>query len=113
MQGFARAIIFEMLFSERQKRLIGRLLFLLVPYSLLRLGFYLYHRQLYVEVPSSEVLMSFVIGMRFDMAAICFVNAPMVLLSFVSNIKDKVERYLFVGINAIFLIGSCIDFELF
>ena len=102
-----------MLFSSRQWRLIGRLLFLLIPYSLLRLGFYFYHHSSYVSFSTPEILESFLLGMRFDLAAICLINIPLIVLAIFPKVGERLERWFFILWNAIFMIGSFIDFELF
>lgn len=99
-----------------QRRLIKRFLFLLIPYSLLRIGFYFYHLSLYRQFNQTEIFQSFLLGVRFDVAAIFILNFPFVLISFFS-FKDRwpinLERFFFVVINGLAFLAAIDDFELF
>lgn len=105
-----------MIFTNWHTRLIKRFLFLLIPYSLLRIGFYFYHFDVYRHFELSEIFTSFLIGIRFDIAAICLINIPIILLSLVPSNKTnffKFERLLFTFINTCGFIVSIDDYELF
>ena len=105
----------EML-SSQQIRLIKRLLFLLIPYSLLRIGFYFYHLTIYKQFTQEEIFQSFLLGIRFDIAAILLVNAVTILLSFIPSINHKFltfERGLFILLNTAAMIIAIDDYELF
>ncbi len=102
--------------SSYQMRLLKRLLFLLVPYSLLRVCFYFYHLNLYSDFKTSEILYGFLIGVRFDVAAIILVNIPVVFLSSVQIFNEKFlkfERFVFIFLNTCAFLMAIIDFELF
>jgi phosphoglycerol transferase MdoB-like AlkP superfamily enzyme len=102
--------------SPHQIRLIKRLLFLLIPYSLLRIGFYFYHLNIYKQFTQEEIFLSFLLGIRFDVAAILLVNAFIILLSFIQVYTPpflKIERILFILFNTVALIVAVDDFELF
>ena len=105
-----------MIFTNWHTRLIKRLLFLLLPYSLLRIGFYFYHLDIYRHFELFEILTSFLIGIRFDIAAICLINIPIILLSLIPSNKPnflKFERLLFTFINTCGFIVTIDDYELF
>lgn len=102
--------------SSHQIRLLKRLLFLLIPYSLLRIGFYLYHLNIYKQFTQDEVFESFFLGIRFDVAAIILVNLPIILLSFIPSYNSKFisfERFIFIFINTAAFIVGIDDYELF
>lgn len=99
--------------TGREIRLIKRLFFLMVPYSILRIGFYFYHLNIYKFFTQEEIFRSFLLGVRFDIAAICLLNIPIVFLAIFPILKEKWERFLYIFINTIGLIISVDDFELF
>jgi phosphoglycerol transferase MdoB-like AlkP superfamily enzyme len=102
--------------SAQQIRLLKRLLFLLIPYSLLRIGFYFYHLNIYKQFTQEEVFESFLMGVRFDIAAIVLVNAVPILLSFIQTFNHKFitfERVLFIFLNTAAFIVAIDDYELF
>jgi len=105
-----------LLLSTHQIRLLKRLLFLLIPYTLLRVGFFFYHIDMYREFSRDEILMSFLLGIRFDIAAIVLVNAVPILLSFIKTFNHKflsLERGLFIILNTAAFITAVDDYELF
>ncbi len=105
-----------MLLSTFHSRLLKRFFFLLVFYSLVRIGFYFYHLNIYKHFHADEILHSFLLGMRFDVAAICFVNAPVVLMSVLpwrNRFYQGLERVLFVFFNFLAIVISLVDYELF
>lgn len=105
-----------MFFLNQHIRLFKRFLFLLVPYSLLRVGFYFYHLSIYRQYSQDQVFESFLLGLRFDLAAICLLNVPVVLLNLIPLTGrgiQRIERILFVLINFVGLTASINDFELF
>ena len=102
--------------SSHQIRLLKRLFFLLIPYSLLRIGFYLYHLNIYKQFTQEEIFESLLLGIRFDIAAIILVNIPIILLSFIPSFNSKFlsfERFLFILINTAAFIVGIDDYELF
>jgi phosphoglycerol transferase MdoB-like AlkP superfamily enzyme len=105
-----------MIFTAPHIRLMKRFLFLLIPFTLLRIGFYLYNLNLYKQFTQQEIFESFLLGLRFDLAAICLINIPIILLALlpISNSKFlSFERYLFTSIITVAFLISLIDFELF
>lgn len=102
--------------SSQQIRLLKRLLFLLIPYSLLRIGFYFYHLNIYKQFTQEEIFESFLMGIRFDVAAILLVNAVPILFSFIQTFNHKFvtfERVLFILLNTAAFIVAIDDYELF
>lgn len=105
-----------MFFSDQQLRLFKRLLFLLIPYSCLRIGFYFYHLPIYRQFPQEDIFESFLLGLRFDIAAICLLNLPVILLSLVPSTNPrfiKFDRLLFVFLNFAGIVAALCDYELF
>lgn len=99
---------------DRFLRLLKRFLFLLIPYSLLRVGFYFYHLNIYKQFKQDEIFESFLLGIRFDVAALCLINIPIILLALIPSKKiQKFERLLFVILNASAILAALDDFELF
>ncbi len=99
-----------------QQRLIKRFLFLLLSYSILRVGFYFYHLSIYRQFKQTDIFNSFLLGVRFDISAILLLNLPLTLISFLSVRSQKIvfwERLLFILLNGLALIASVDDFELF
>ncbi|MGE3609722.1 MAG: LTA synthase family protein [Bacteriovoracaceae bacterium] len=102
-----------MIISPRYLQLFKRLSFLLVVYSFIRLGFYFYHHKLFSSFSASDLFYSFFLGLRFDIAAVCLVNAPIVILTSISLINERFLRILFITLNSIGFIISINDYELF
>lgn len=102
-----------MILTGNQKRLLGRLIFLLIPYTLLRIGFYFFHIGLYKQFTEEEIFQSLLMGIRFDIATICFLNIPFILLSLFPRVNQKIERVLFIGINSMGFLSCLMDYELF
>lgn len=87
----------------------GILLFL---YFILRLTFFFYHFDLYRGVSGLELMEGFILGMRFDLAALCLLNLPSIVVSLVPRLA-RVERFFFVVLNTAAVLVSLIDLELF
>ena len=97
-------------------RLIKRFVFLLIPYTLLRVGFYLYHLDIYKNFSQLEILTGFLYGLRFDLAAILLLNIPVILLALIPSKNTRLlflERFLFVFLNSVAFVLSLVDYELF
>ncbi len=103
-------------FTSSQTRLFKRFSLLLFIYSLLRIGFYFYHLSVYRHFTQDEIFESFILGIRFDVAAIVLVNSPIILLSLFQTRNSFVlffERLLFVILNSAAILIAVDDFELF
>ena len=97
-------------------RFIKRFIFLLIIYSLIRLGFYFYHLDIYKQFHQNEIFESFILGLRFDVAAILFLNLPILFLALIPSKNPNFsffERLFFVILNSLGIIASLDDFELF
>ena len=96
-------------------RLLKRFLFLLLPYSILRIGFLFYNFDFYKEVPNYDIFESLFVGIRFDVAAICLLNLPILFLALIPSQNPKFtffDRFLFVFFNCVGFLASVIDYEL-
>jgi phosphoglycerol transferase MdoB-like AlkP superfamily enzyme len=105
-----------MFFSKWYTRLAKRLLFLLIPYSIVRIGFLFYHLNIYKQFTQDELFQSLLLGVRFDIAAICLINIPIILLSLIPSTNPKFlkfERSQFALINTTGFILALNDYELF
>jgi phosphoglycerol transferase MdoB-like AlkP superfamily enzyme len=105
-----------MFLIQRHMHLFKRFLFLLAPYSLLRVGFYFYHLSIYKHFNQNDIFESLILGLRFDVAAICLLNIPSILLALIPSKNSKFlffERVIFVVINTAGFIASLDDYELF
>jgi phosphoglycerol transferase MdoB-like AlkP superfamily enzyme len=105
-----------MIFTPWHARLFKRLAVLLIPYSLLRLGFYFYHLDIYKDFAKIEILLSFVLGLRFDVAAICLLNISIAVMALIPSSAQRfitLERVTFTLINALGFIMTLNDYELF
>lgn len=105
-----------MFFTNQHVRLFKRGLFLLFVYSVIRIGFYFYHLNIYKQFTQQEIFESFLLGIRFDIAAICLLNIPVILLSLIPSNNSsflKFERLVFVFVNFVGLVCALNDYELF
>lgn len=97
--------------------IIKRIAWLMLAYAMARLLFLLWNPSLFAQTPTSQILTSFVYGMRFDLAAILFMNLivlPLWLLPaalFSNRYLQRVELTLFAIVNWIGLGFSFIDAE--
>lgn len=97
--------------------LIKRLTLLFVIYTACRLLFLLFNWTTYSHLATSDLLFSFFHGWRFDLSAICYINALFVILSllpFQLIRKPGYQRFLrvfFVLTNAPFILMNLVDIE--
>lgn len=117
LRDCASAVTIEDMFLiDQHVRILKRFLFLLIPYSLLRIGFYFYHLSTYKQFSQDQIFESLILGIRFDVAAICLLNVPILLLALIpgrNSLFIFFERMLFVLINGAGIIASLDDYELF
>ena len=91
------------------------LLFLL--YTVSRALFLVFNLQSYNQVSVPVILTTFVVGLRFDVAAICRINGPFIVLSilpgsfFQKTWYQKLLKIVFFAANIPFLIINVADFE--
>ena len=67
--------------NSRLKVLLANLGLLLLLYTISRVLFLALNFQSYNQLPLRELAAAFLVGSRFDIAAICRVNAPFIVLS--------------------------------
>src|SRR5436309_2838669 len=60
--------------------LLRRLALMIVVYTFYRLLFLLFNYQFFTENSSGEIIRSFIVGIRFDVVAIIYVNSVFILL---------------------------------
>ncbi len=105
-----------MIFTSWHLRLFKRLGFLLIPYTLLRIGFYFYHYNTYREFSREDILYSFLLGLRFDLAAVCLLNIAIALIALIPISHQRfliTERIVFTFINALGFVMTLNDYELY
>ena len=104
---------------NRLKLLSTRLGLLLLLYSVSRTFFLAFNFQTFNQAPARDILAAFVVGLRFDIAALCRINGPFIFLSvlpFAFVEKRGYQRFLkivFLAINIPFLILNVADYEYF
>jgi phosphoglycerol transferase MdoB-like AlkP superfamily enzyme len=76
------------------------LAYLMVWYTLLRLGFLIANHRFFTEVGTGEIIKSFIYGWRFDLAALLMINGPLLLLY---NLPFKWPHKRWLGIAALTL----------
>lgn len=104
------------MFTPHQLRFLKRVSVLLVVYSVLRIGFYFYHLNLYRQFTEDEIFTSLLLGIRFDLAGILMVNAVILILATIPSYNKvflKFERLLFILLNTAAIVASIDDYELF
>lgn len=103
---------------ERQHQLLVlELILLLGMYSLLRLAFFLANRPMFGNPDTVKLLACFVHGVRFDVAAVCLCNAPVIALVLGAGsmrgkgrkVIARVTGWLFGLVNIPALILNVID----
>ena len=99
--------------------LIKRLFILLIVYSLLRVLFLIYNYQEFSQAPITTLLLSFLIGLRFDLSSILLINSVFLglsLLPFDFVLKRNYQIFLkvfFLTTNIPFIFLNLIDLEFF
>ena len=89
---------------------------LLVIYSFLRIGFYFYNKALFPQVDGPEFLSILWGGVKFDIAALLYINALYILLQSLpwpwkfSKWWQKIIKVVFVVFNAIGIALNLVDF---
>ncbi|GAA4047273.1 LTA synthase family protein [Hymenobacter glaciei] len=106
-----------MLPSPSIRLLLRRFALLLVVYSLLRLGFLLLNPATFRGIAPGAVALAFWHGLRFDVAALLWLNLPLVLLSLLVPVRavraQQWLRGLLVGLNIPGILLNVIDWEYF
>lgn len=95
--------------------LIARFIFLLVLYSLLRLGFYLGNQSLFPNISTSQFSSIFLGGIKFDLSALLYINILYILLQVLPFpfryhvLYQKVAKWLFIVTNSVGIAANLID----
>ncbi|MCC9135932.1 LTA synthase family protein [Pontibacter silvestris] len=107
------------MFNNTLKLLLKRLGLLLGLYTLLRIAFYFFNYKTFASADVATTLMAFVHGLRFDVAALCIINSPFILLSLFPHGNTANKTYqqvllvLFLLLNMPFVALSLVDAEFF
>lgn len=103
--------------SAKLKLLLSRLGLLCLIYSFSRVLFLAFNFQTYRPASLHEILMAFAVGLRFDIAAICRINSPFIVLSVLpfafveKHAYQRLLKYIFLLTNVPFLIINVVDYE--
>ena len=105
-------------FSSSLRLFLRRFALLLGMYALLRLGFYAFNFRAFSGAGTGAVAWAFVYGLRFDIAALLWVNAPLLLAALLlpgtgGRIRQLWLRSLFVALNAPGLVFNIADWQYF
>jgi hypothetical protein len=104
---------------NRLKLLSTRLGLLILLYTVSRAFFLAFNFQTFSQAPVQQILAAFLVGLRFDIAALCRINGPFIFLSvlpFAFVEKSAYQRLLkivFLVSNVPFLILNVVDYEYF
>jgi len=96
-----------------------RILILFLLYTCLRVLFLALNFQAFKNLPVADILTAFAVGLRFDLAAICLVNGPLIFFSLLPGSFQNHPRYqsflkyLFLVSNIPFLAVNAVDLEYF
>jgi phosphoglycerol transferase MdoB-like AlkP superfamily enzyme len=72
--------IYFQLLTKPLKISVVALFYLLVCYTLLRLGFFIANHRFFADASAGEVIYSFIYGLVFDISALLILNGPLLLL---------------------------------
>ena len=103
-------MFFKMTFAQKSPiwlLLLISTFLLLIPYQLTRAVFFVSHSQLFAGQTVTEAMWIFLAGLRFDLAAICTAQAPLVLLGLLpwgalKSLPIRVYGMLFVVLTWLF-----------
>jgi phosphoglycerol transferase MdoB-like AlkP superfamily enzyme len=93
-----------------------RLLLAMFLFSLCRIGFYFYNTAFFPEMTVTNFLKILWGGLRFDMTAVLYVNALMIVLTLLpfnfrfSKVYQNVIKYAFFLFNGLALVANLADF---
>jgi phosphoglycerol transferase MdoB-like AlkP superfamily enzyme len=96
--------------------LLLRLLLAMFLFSLCRIGFYLFNMSYFPEMTIGHFLTIMWGGLRFDLTALLYINALIILLTLIpfdfrfSTRYQSILKYLFFGLNGIGIIANLADF---
>ena len=95
------------------KPFIGRILLLQFIYLIIRAVFYKNNMHLFENIPLQEVFMSFLIGLRFDLSAICILNSLYFILYLIPAGKWQKTKETILGIWFTLVNGAFIGLNIF
>ncbi|GAA4355291.1 LTA synthase family protein [Hymenobacter saemangeumensis] len=103
--------------SANLRLLLRRFALLLGLYLLLRLGFYCFNLTTFGGLGAEPVLLAFWHGFRFDIAALLWLNLPVVLLTLLVPVSagrgQQYTRLLYVLLNAPGILVNVVDWQYF
>jgi len=103
-------------FKPQLKALLKQILFLFFVYELCRLLFYLFNADYFRDVPTTEFLLLFIYGLRFDAFSICALSSVYILLNslsfkfYFSKPYQLALAFFFIVPNSIGILLNFIDF---
>ncbi len=106
------------MFSFQIRQLGLRLASLLLVYSLIRFAFLVLHWQALGQESAFALIRSFYLGLRFDLSAIAFLNAPFIILALLplaillNPVLQELNRFCFWALNFFFIGANVTDLEL-
>jgi len=106
-------------YREQLRVLALRMLAVMLVYQLSRLSFLIANYTYFGEASVLQIIKSFIFGIRFDLSAIAFTNAIVILLhiipgrSFFSKGIQKVIAFVFIAFNLPALLLNSVDLEYF
>src|SRR5690606_39490130 len=89
---------------------------LLLAYAFLRLGFYWSNRSLFPDVDPASLLTMMLGGVKFDIAALIYINSLFILMQGVpfafryDRVYQKISKWVFMITNTIGVLLNMIDF---
>ncbi len=93
--------------------LFKRISYVVPLYFCIRVIFYFYNKDIFLESSSSEVILSLLYGLRFDLAGIVLLNLPFIISSLLLVNFQRFNKLLFVLLNFIGLAFLIVDVEFF
>ena len=99
--------------------LIRKMIILMAIYTLLRILFLLTNHTTFTNSKTSDIILSFCAGLRFDWVALTIINLPLYFTHllpyryFTRPVITKLNFWLFLILNLPFITANCIDLELF
>ena len=106
-------------YFSQLKTLGKRLSVVFFLYTLCRILFYFFNRRYFSDAAASDLFISFLYGIRFDLTVISWSNSLFILLSilpvrvFFSKWYQLTLKCFYMLTNAVFLLFNCIDFAYF
>lgn len=112
-------LIYERLLTKQFKISLMAIVYLLICYTLLRLGFFIANHRFFSDVGTGEIIQAFIYGIIFDISALLMINGPLLLLynlplKFTNQQWFKITLLvLFLLLNLIFITINLADYGYF